>query len=220
MRLAVWAASIAFLPLPAAAATLLSIGDGDTVTVLDRGEPRRVRLACIDAPEMAQYPFGGASRLALQGLLPLGAEVTLRVKAVDRYGRTVAELVRGRRNLNQALVDAGQAFVYWNYIEGCDRQTYARLENGARLRRLGIWSEPGGLQRPWSFRQGRQGGGWPRPTATVAPRRDRPSGGPTLRCRDLTWSQAQVLLRQGHGELDRDGDGEACESLRRAKPAP
>jgi hypothetical protein len=44
------------------------------------------------------------------------------------------------------------AFVYWQYISGCDRQTYGRLENAARLKRLGVWSVNGGLTRPWDYR--------------------------------------------------------------------
>jgi len=34
------------------------------------------------------------------------------------------------------------------------------------------------------------------------------------RCSEIgSWSRAQELLKQGHAYLDRDGDGEACESL-------
>lgn len=39
-------------------ATVLSIGDGDTIRVRQGGRPITVRLACIDAPEMAQQPYG------------------------------------------------------------------------------------------------------------------------------------------------------------------
>lgn len=35
-------------------------------------------------------------------------------------------LFRGGHNLSQALVAAGAAFVYWQYISGCDRNTYSR----------------------------------------------------------------------------------------------
>ena len=101
---------------------MLSIGDGDTLRVQDRGSTITVRLACIDAPEMAQSPWGQQARQQLQPLAPVGSTVELRVKATDRYGRTVAELGRGGRNLNQALVASGAASVYWQYIQGCDRQ--------------------------------------------------------------------------------------------------
>ena len=38
------------------AATVLSIGDGDTIRVRQAGKALTVRLACIDAPENAQAP--------------------------------------------------------------------------------------------------------------------------------------------------------------------
>ena len=79
---------------------VLSIADGDTVTVNEAGARLKVRLACIDAPELSQTPYGQASRQALQALLPLGSQVTLRIKATDRYGRTVAELLTGKNNRN------------------------------------------------------------------------------------------------------------------------
>ena len=208
MRLA--ALGIALLvALPVEAATVLSVGDGDTITVTEGAQKIRVRLACIDAPETAQAPYGMESRQALQKLLPVGAEVTIRTKATDRYGRTVGEVLKENRNINQQQVASGHAFVYWQYISGCDRQTYSRLENDARLRRLGVWSVTGGIQRPWDYRHNRK-------AATSAPSPDGSSSSTgKYRCKDVgSWDKAQGLLKQGHTYLDRDGDGEACESLR------
>ena len=113
--------------------TVLSVGDGDTLRVREGNRTLIVRLACIDAPESSQTPHGASARAQLQALAPVGSTVELRVKTIDRYGRSVAELSRGGRNLNQAFVASGAAFVYWQYIQGCDRQTYSRLENEARL---------------------------------------------------------------------------------------
>jgi endonuclease YncB( thermonuclease family) len=99
------------LPLAAVAllaqtrtATVLSIGDGDTLRVREGNRSVNVRLACIDAPESSQAPFGAEARQQLQALAPVGSSVELRIKTTDRYGRSVAELTRGGRNLNQALV--------------------------------------------------------------------------------------------------------------------
>ena len=104
---------------------------------------------------------------------------------------------------------SGNAFVYWQYISGCDRQTYSRLENGARLKRLGVWSVPGGTQRPWDYRRNRKG-----PTSASSPGGSSSSSG-KYRCKEIgSWDKAQALLKQGHTYLDRDGDGEACESLK------
>ncbi len=147
---------------PAAAAELkvLSIGDGDTIRVTGTTDVNKttVRLACIDAPETSQAPYGNDARRALQGELAIGTEVSLRTKATDRYGRTVAEVLKGTTNINQALVQSGVAFVYWQYIEGCDLETYSRLENEARLKSLGVWAVPSGIQRPWDYRKNRKAG--------------------------------------------------------------
>jgi len=101
--------------LPAVAqtrtATVLSIGDGDTMRVREGNRNVNVRLACIDAPESSQASFGAQARQQLQALAPVGSSVERRIKATDRYGRSMAELTRGGRNLNQALVATGVAFV-------------------------------------------------------------------------------------------------------------
>jgi len=94
----------------AMAATVLSIGDGDSISVLERGQKLKVRLACIDAPETAQSPYWIASRNQLKALLPIGSTVSLRVQAVDRYGRSVAEVI-GKVTVNLAMVRSGQAFL-------------------------------------------------------------------------------------------------------------
>ena len=201
---AAWLPASAFTQEPNA--TVLSIGDGDTLRVQDRGRTITVRLACIDAPEMAQSPWGQQGRQHLQSLTPVGSAIELRSKATDRYGRQVAEVSRGGRNINQALVASGAAFVYRQYIGGCDRQTYSRLESEARLRGVGVWSTPGGITRPWDFRRSRRSGS--RSAGAAASER-------RYRCREIgSYARAQELLRQGHSYLDGNGDGKACESLR------
>ena len=135
--------------------------------------------------------------------------MTFRTKATDRYGRTVGEVLKGSTNINQSLVESGNAFVYWQYISGCDRQTYSRLENDARLKHLGVWSVPNGIQRPWEYRRNRKGG------SSASSSGSSSVGSGKYRCKEIgSWDKAQVLLKQGHTYLDRDGDGEACESLK------
>ena len=207
MPIAAFGIGLLLLALPVEAATVLSVGDGDTITISNDAQKIRVRLACIDAPETSQNPYGMESRQALQTLLPIGAEVTVRSKATDRYGRTVGEVLKGSTNINQSLVGSGNAFVYWQYISGCDRQTYSRLENDARLRKLGVWSVPGGIQRPWEYRRRRKG------ASSAFSSSGSSSSSGRYRCKEIgSWDKAQVLLNQGHTYLDRDGDGEACES--------
>ena len=214
-RLCVLLALSCVAPAVADEFKVLSVGDGDTIRVTTPNGTNKttVRLACIDAPETSQAPYGNDARRALQGELAIGTEVSLRTKATDRYGRTVAEVIRGSTNINQALVQSGVAFVYWQYIEGCDRETYTRLENEARLKSLGVWAVPGGIPRPWDYRRARKSSNTGA-NASGAAARPSQSGG-RFRCKQIgSWAKAQELLKQGHSYLDGDGDGEACEGLR------
>ena len=136
-------------------ALVVSIGDGDTIRVRHGAKVETIRLACIDAPEMAQVPYGDQARRYLQTRLRLEQEVTIHPFNSDRYGRTVAEVI-GDINLNLALVEDGQAFVNPKYLGQCDATEYLDAEYRARRHRFGIWRVPGGIERPWLFRHGRQ----------------------------------------------------------------
>jgi endonuclease YncB( thermonuclease family) len=136
-------------------ATVLSIGDGDTIRVRQAGKAITVRLACIDAPETAQSPYGQQARSYLQQRLPVGREVRLEVKTTDRYGRSVAEVI-SEININLVMVEDGQAFAYRQYLGGCDAKEYLDAEHRASRRRYGVWQVEGGITRPWDFRRGRR----------------------------------------------------------------
>ena len=184
---------------------VLSIGDGDTIRVRQGGRAITIRLACIDAPETAQSPWGQHARRYLQQRLSIGREVTLEVKTTDRYGRTVAEVISDI-NINLVMVEDGLAFAYRQYLGGCDAKEYLDAEYRASRRRFGVWQVPGGITRPWDFRRGR--------SAAVIPDGTTP-GGRRYRCKEISsYARAQELLRQGHTYLDSNGDGQACESLK------
>ena len=192
-------------PFKADANTILSIGDGDTIRVRQAGKALTVRLACIDAPETTQGSYGQQARAYLQQRLPIGREVTLAIKATDRYGRTVAEVI-SEININLALVEAGLAFAYRQYLGGCDAKAYLEAEERASSSRLGVWQVQGGITRPWDFRRRLRSAAIPDGTTP---------GGLRYRCKEIgSYAKAQELLRQGHSYLDGNGDGEACESLR------
>ena len=130
--------------------------------------------------------------------------MTLAVKTTDRYGRSVAE-VFSDINVNLALVEDGQAFAYRQYLGGCNARECLEGEDRASRRRVGVWQVPGGITRPWDFRRGRR--------AAVIPDGTTLDGRRTS-CKQIgSYARAQELLRQGHTYLDRDGDGEACESV-------
>ncbi len=146
-------------PLAAAAAKVISIGDGDSLRVEEAGRKITIRLACIDAPEMAQAPYGQKAREALQALLPVGSTVTLKAQTKDRYGRTVSEVFTPNgANAGLTLVQQGHAFAYRHYLKQCDERAYLDREKLAQRYRVGVWRFDGGIQRPWDFRAARRGG--------------------------------------------------------------
>jgi endonuclease YncB( thermonuclease family) len=196
------------------AETVLSIGDGDTLTVSIGSVRRTIRLACIDAPETAQKPYGMAARQKLLALAPVGSVVSLQTKTTDRYGRTVAEVYRNGRSVNLTMVSSGEAFAYRQYLSGCDQAAYLGAEASAQRQRLGVWAVPGGIEKPWDFRRGRRARRLP-PTGGAASTPAAAPAGPRLTCHQIgSYVRAQELLRQGYSHLDGDGDGVACESLR------
>ncbi len=126
-----------------------SIHDGDTLRAVCEGERLKVRLYCIDAPEMAQPPWGRESRDHLRRITP--REIVLRVRDTDRYGRKVGEILTSDgENLNQRMVADSQAAVYPRY---CKDGAYFRLQDEARVHRVGIWERPGSQQTPWEYRR-------------------------------------------------------------------
>ena len=210
-------------PLAAAAATVISVGDGDTLRVEDRGRKVTIRVACIDAPEMAQAPYGQQARQALQELLPVGSTVTLKVQTQDRYGRTVAEVfAQNGANVGLTLVQQGHAFAYRQYLKQCDEWAYLDREQLAQRYRAGVWRFDGGIERPWDWRATRREGeskSRQRPqrpvNLTIINGGASPGSGRRWYCRNVgSWEHAQQLLREGHTYLDGDSDGEACEALR------
>ena len=107
--------------LIAALASVLisSCYDGDTCRS-NTGE--KIRLACIDTPELrgkrANPVPAKAARDYLRGLV-VGRDVGIRRITKDRYGRTVAELFVDGSNVQQQLVAARQAEIYWRYASQC-----------------------------------------------------------------------------------------------------
>ena len=98
---------------------ITSCYDGDTCTT-SAGE--KVRLACIDTPELrgkrADPVPAKAARDYLRGLV-VGEKVGLRRITTDRYGRTVGELYLNGSNVQQQLVASGHASIFWKYAHQC-----------------------------------------------------------------------------------------------------
>jgi endonuclease YncB( thermonuclease family) len=131
---------------------VVGISDGDTLSVLREGKAVKVRLHGVDTPEKAQA-FGTRAQ-QFTGDLVFQKEVTVVVRATDRYGRLVGEvLLPDGRSLNQELVKAGMAWWYRKYAP--NDTTLAQLEAQARTAKRGLWADANSVP-PWEWRKGQR----------------------------------------------------------------
>ena len=94
--------------------------DGDTCTT-ESGE--KIRLACIDAPELqgknADPLKARASKEFINNLLS-NKKVKIKRIDTDRYGRTVAEIFIQGKNIQKLMVQNRFAKIYRKYSFQCD----------------------------------------------------------------------------------------------------
>lgn len=118
-----------------------AIADGDTLRLRDG---RLVRLLQIDAPERATGCYGEAATTLLRRLAPPGTRVRLerdpRLDGRDGYGRLLAYVHAGARNLNLELVRQGAAGpFFFRGRRGRYARTLVRAAGEARRARRGAW---------------------------------------------------------------------------------
>jgi endonuclease YncB( thermonuclease family) len=131
---------------------VIGVIDGDTIVILKNGKGEKVRLYGIDCPEKKQ-DFGTRARQFTSQLV-FGKEVSLQIHSIDRYGRTVAEVILpDGRSLNQELVRSGYAWWYEHFAP--KDQILKKLESKARQNKLGLWTQPHPVS-PWDFRRERK----------------------------------------------------------------
>jgi micrococcal nuclease len=135
------APSTAAAPYP-----VVSVADGDTITVSVDGVDERVRLIGIDSPELRR-PAECFGQQAADHLTEMLAGEAVRLVADptqddrDRYGRLLryVELADGT-DVNAALIHNGYAFEY-TYDAPYERQAqFRRQEAEASSAHVGLWS--------------------------------------------------------------------------------
>lgn len=118
-----------------------------------RGRELRVRLEGVDAPERSQ-PFANQSRNSLRALTS-GGVLRIEPRRTDSYGRTVAKVFVGEKDLGLEQIRRGLAWHYRFYAKDqapADRFAYERAEGEARRTGLGLWQQKNPVP-PWRFRQ-------------------------------------------------------------------
>ena len=137
---------------PAAAETLTGLAqviDGDTFAI----GATVVRLADVDAPELAQTCDGGPAKFHRCGAYVAdalaeqiaGREVDCSVLEPDQYDREIARCEVAGEDLSQWLVSSGLAMAFRQYSE-----RFVPEEQAARTARAGLWQTD--FLPPWEYR--------------------------------------------------------------------
>jgi len=138
-------------PKPSFTGKVVSVADGDTITVLLDKTQHRIRLEGIDCPESHQ-DFGTAAKKAIADKV-FGKEVTIKWTSRDKYKRILGEVYLGNRRINLEIVQEGFA---WHYTQYSKDQTLANAEKEAKEAKRGLWSMPNPIP-PWEYRKGKKG---------------------------------------------------------------
>lgn len=129
-------------------ARVVSVHDGDTLTVVIERREVRVRLADIDAPEIGQ-PYGSRSRQSLAELC-FGRPAALDIRGHDRYQRAIARVTCGGIDANAEQVRRGYAWTYTRFAPS--NSPLHKIEKEARGAQRGLWSDPSSVP-PWEWRR-------------------------------------------------------------------
>ena len=142
---AIFAIILLYCPLFAFSGKVVSIHDGDTITVLQDKRQIKVRLFGIDAPELKQ-PYGKKSKQFLANLIA-GEVVEVDENGKDRYKRTIGTIYLGGTDINAQMVANGYAWAYRKFSK-----KYTPQESQAKKQGLGLWrdKEPA---PPWEWRK-------------------------------------------------------------------
>jgi len=180
--------------------------------VRNSGPPVKVRLAEIDAPEIAQQD-GMTSKKSLSELV-LHKQVSVYSQATDIYGRLIAQITVDGKSVNEEQVRRGMAWDYSNYHSN---KTYIALQNEAQQARRGLWAGAE-IMEPAQWRKQHAADAPP-----ITPHAKDPSMrayevytcGSKSHCSQMrSCNEAYFYLsRCGLGSLDTNRDGVPCENL-------
>lgn len=140
------------------ACLVIGVSDGDSLKIKcdERANVIIVRLAGIDAPEIAHKAFniveqpGGAEAKASLVQLCLKQPAVVHASSTDRYRRTLARVECNGVQVNEEQVKRGMA---WAYING-KRSIIPALEAKARADGVGLWAQPNPI-KPSDWRKGK-----------------------------------------------------------------
>lgn len=129
---------------------IVRVSDGDTVVLLDsNNKQHKIRLNGIDAPEKGQA-YGNKSKEYLSSLIA-GKTVIVEYEKKDMYKRILGTIYHQGKNINEEMVRAGYAWIYY-YNKSKEMQ---QLQDEARKNKLGLWKDKNPID-PYHYRKNKK----------------------------------------------------------------
>jgi len=119
---------------------VVSVHDGNTLTVLIEGRTEKIRLIGVDRPELAHSPWGKQARETLKALVEgktvrLETDITLR----DQDKRLLAYVYTAELLVNAEMIRQGQACIRTVPPNVAHVEEYRKAQTEAREARRGMW---------------------------------------------------------------------------------
>ena len=128
-------------------ARVVTVHEGDRLTIHYEGRSETIYLKDIDCPELKQ-PYGKQAKHAIAAYVG-NREVVVRALKRDRDGRATAEiLLQDGRNVGHELLKEGLA--WWQRSASNDASLEV-LEELARASRKGLWADSNPVP-PWKWK--------------------------------------------------------------------
>ena len=129
------------------AARVVTVHEGDRLTIHHDGQKETMYLKDIDCPELKQS-YGKQAKQVVAAFVG-NRDIVVRGLTRDKRGRTSAEiLLPNGHNLGHELVKEGLA---WSQRAGSSHPSLVDLEELARAEHKGLWSEPNPVP-PWKWK--------------------------------------------------------------------
>lgn len=129
---------------------VISVDEGDRLTLLYKGRKVRLSLYGLDAPELRQT-HGQEARDFLKSFIK-GEVVDVQPIGQMRKSRHTGIVVLGEDNINELMVLNGQAWVDPKTCTEAICATWLKMEEAAKATHKGLWSNPESIP-PWDFRK-------------------------------------------------------------------
>ena len=119
---------------------VVSVHDGNTLTVLIEGRTEKIRLIGVDRPEVAHSQWGEQARETLKALVEgktirLETDITLR----DQDKRLLAYVYTAELLVNAEMIRQGQACIHTVPPNVAHVEEYRKAQAEAREARRGMW---------------------------------------------------------------------------------